>query len=256
MSHIKTYLNDRQATHPVEHSIMTNLTQIKSQLKKLSEKSKIKNAIFFKTGPGSYSEHDQFIGVSVPELRKIAKIFPHISLDELQELLYSKTNEVRLLALIILVAQYQTSNEKAQAERYEFYRKHLSQVNNWNLVDASAHHIIGAHLFDRKRNSLLELAKSAAMWERRISIVSTGYFIRKHDLAWTFKIARLLLNDEHDLIHKAVGWMLREAGKRDESTLIAFLDEHAVAMPRTMLRYAIEKFPEVKRKHYRHKTKT
>ncbi len=229
---------------------MNALLTIKKRLNNLAKESKTNNAIFFKTSEGSYAEHDQFIGVSVPELRKLAKEYFGLSLAELSKLIESKINEERLLALIILVNQYQKSDDNARIERFQFYLDHLQQVNNWNLVDSSAHLIIGAHLLDGDKKLLISLAKSKIMWERRISIVSTWYFIRKNQLEWTFKIALILLNDDHDLIHKAVGWMLREAGKKDGLMLIEFLDKHAIKMPRTMLRYSIEKFSDKKRKHY------
>jgi len=211
---------------------------------------KEKSAIFFKTGKGHYAEHDIFIGVSVPALRTLAKEFYNLSLPDLQELIASAINEERLLALIILVNQYQKADAHTKDELYDFYMRNMQHVNNWNLVDSSAHLIIGAHLYKADKEMLIDLAHSQNMWERRIAIVATWYFIRKNELNWTFKIATLLLNDTHDLIHKAVGWMLREAGKHDQALLIEFLNQHATTMPRTMLRYAIEKFPEEQRKNY------
>jgi len=198
-------------------------------------------SIYFKTSQGDYAEHDRFIGITVPVLRKIAKRFMSISLEELSFLIQSQINEERLLTLIILAAQYKAGTLAQKEEIYQFYRTHMRHINNWNLVDSSAHLIIGAHLFERDRDVLEELAASQNLWERRIAIVSTWYFIRKSDLEWTFKIAKLLLNDSHDLIHKAVGWMLREAGKKDQAKLISFLCQYAHQMPKTMLRYAIER---------------
>lgn len=229
---------------------MSKLSEIKQCLNKLSEESNTNNAIFFKTNSGEYAEHDQFIGVSVPDLRKLAKEFSNLPLSDVAKLIKSRINEERLLALIILVTQYQKSDKDAREKRFQFYLDHLQHVNNWNLVDSSAHLIIGIHLLNGDKKLLSSLAKSTIMWERRIAIVSTWYFIRKDQLEWTFKIALLLLKDEHDLIHKAVGWMLREAGKKDEVLLIEFLNDHANKMPRTMLRYAIEKLTTTKRKHY------
>jgi len=229
---------------------MNNLAHIKSLLKQSVQKSSGAQAVFFKTGPGHYAEHDQFIGVTVPALRKIAKDFSMLTRAEIQNLLESKINEERSLALFILVSQYQKAKNPIKDELYQFYLDNLKHVNNWNLVDASAHLIVGAHLINGDKEILIRLAKSEILWERRISIVSTWYFIRNDSLEWTFKIAELLLGDTHDLIHKAVGWMLREAGKRNEKQLIAFLEQHAQIMPRTMLRYAIEKFPEQRRKNY------
>ncbi len=230
---------------------MSHVEQIRIRLLNAVTAPKEKVAIFFKTGPGGYAEGDQFLGVKVPFLRRMAKEFIAISLDEVQEILSSKMNEERLLALFILVYKYEKSSSPELREKiYQFYLHHLIYVNNWNLVDASAHLILGAHLKDKDRKILLKLAKSSNIWERRIAIVSTWYYIRKSDLEWTFKIASLLLKDSHDLIHKAVGWMLREAGKKDEKLLIHFLDQHADQMPRTMLRYAIEKFSDAERKKY------
>ncbi len=220
---------------------MNLIIQIKDILQNSISVPPHKAAAFFKTGTGHYAEGDEFIGVTVPNLRKIAKKFMFLTLDDLQVLLASKINEERLLALIILTKQYQNEDDQGKERLYQFYMQNLKYVNNWNLVDASAHLIIGAHLWDKDRSSLLNLATSEILWERRIGVVSTWYFIRKNDLAWTFKIASLLLCDTHDLIHKAVGWMLREAGKKDEARLISFLCDHAHQMPKTMLRYAMER---------------
>ena len=230
---------------------MSSLPQIKSMLEKsvVTDATRSKT-VFFKTGPGEYAEGDEFIGVAVPNLRKIAKSFATLSLEEITCLITSKINEERLLALIILVNQYQKAPPFKQEELYQFYRDNLHHVNNWNLVDASAHLILGAQLEAKNKDILLTLAKSEIMWERRIAIVATWAFIRKNELDWTFKIATILLQDSHDLIHKAVGWMLREAGKRDEAKLVDFLEHNAQKMPRTMLRYAIEKFPPPQRKLY------
>jgi len=224
--------------------------QIRLILQNSASAHKEKTTRFFKTGKGHYAEDDKFMGVTVPVLRETAKRFTCITLEEIQELLKSKINEERLLALIILVRQYEKAPNDVKKDIYEFYLNNLRNVNNWNLVDASAHLIMGAHLIDKHKDILLKLAKSEIMWERRIAIVSTWYFIRKNDLHWTFKIAEMLLNDKHDLIHKAVGWMLREAGKRDQNQLIYFLNQYTPLMPRTMLRYSIEKFPKHQRDFY------
>lgn len=207
-------------------------------------------AVFFKTKEGQYGEHDKFIGVTVPNLRKIAKTYYNLSKDDLGELIKSRFNEERLLALVILINQYQKAFDNDKKVFYEFYIDNIKYVNNWNLVDASAHYIIGAYLWDKDKEYLFKLAKSENLWERRIAMVATWYFIRKNELNLTFKIAQLLLNDKHDLIHKAVGWMLREAGKKDEKQLIDFLNQHISQMPRTTLRYAIERFPKETRRHY------
>lgn len=231
---------------------MNNTAKIRSLLKHATKQQTLSKAIFYKTGKGDYAEHDQFIGVNVPTLREIAKPFQKLEFDELQALIGSPINEERFLALVILVHQYQTGNHAQQEKVYEFYVKNLTQVNNWNLVDASAHLILGAHLWQKDKAFLLELAASPSLWDRRIAIVSTWYFIRQEDLNWTFKIATLLLQDPQDLIHKAVGWMLREAGKKNQTALTTFLDQHIKYMPRTLLRYAIEKFPEPQRQFYLH----
>ena len=208
------------------------------------------NVVFFKTGVGEYAENDKFIGVPVPRLRIIAKQFCHISHAEIQDLIESRINEERLLVLFIVIDQYQKADDSVKSDLYQWYLHNIHQVNNWNLVDASAHLIVGAYLHNKKRDMLLVLAQSEVMWERRIAIVATWYFIRKNDFEWTMKIAHMLLNDSHDLIHKAVGWMLREVGKRNQNVLVQFLERHACQMPRTMLRYAIEKFSEDQRKSY------
>lgn len=231
---------------------MNDLKNIKAMLQAAINSSEKKNAIFFKTGVGHYAEHDQFIGLSVPVLRKIAKEYNSLSLKDMQSLIESKINEERFLALIILVKQYQQAEPDICEKLYKFYMHNIRHVNNWNLVDASSHLIVGAHLYTKNKDLLLILAKSTILWERRIAIVSTWYFIRNNNLKWTFKLARILLKDTHDLIHKTVGWMLREAGKKDQLYLIEFLEQYAENMPRTMLRYAIEKFPEQQRKVYLH----
>lgn len=230
---------------------MKEYKKIKSCLKDLAKTSKSNPTQFFKTNPGGYAEHDRFICVSVPNLRKIAKEFSALSLPELLLLLKSSINEERLLALIIKCNQYKKGDSKQREVLYKSYLKHLKYVNNWNLVDSSAHLIIGAQLFNNKDKTILSvLAKSDNLWERRVAIVSTWYFIRNHQFDWTIKIAKTLLKDTQDLIHKAVGWMLREMGKKDEKVLIDFLEQQASLMPRTMLRYAIEKFPPKQRKVY------
>lgn len=205
---------------------------------------------FFKTGRGQYGEGDTFIGVSVPHARKISRQYYTLPKEELKSLLYSPLHEERLLAMYILVLQFQKGNEKAQDEVYHYYLAHTKQVNNWDLVDSSASYIVGAYLYERDRTILYQLSRSKDLWERRIAIVATHYFIRKKDVKTTVEIAEILLKDSHDLIHKAVGWMLREVGKQDEDALLAFLDRHASYMPRTMLRYSLERLPESVRKNY------
>lgn len=204
--------------------------------------------IFFKTSPGEYASHDQFIGVSTPTLKQLAQKAKELTLTDISVLLQSPFNEERQLALFILIEQYQKSNNKK--EIYQFLLNHIQCVNNWNLVDNIAPAIIGDHLFTQDKNILLTFAHSKSLWERRIAIVATYYFIKQNKFEWTLKIAQTLLNDPHDLIHKAVGWMLREIGKRNEFILRAFLDQYVSKMPRTMLRYAIECLPNESRLHY------
>jgi len=205
---------------------------------------------FFKTGHGEYGEGDVFVGVKVPELRKLAKEYQEITVKEVKQLLRSAIHEERLLALFMLVRKYSKGNETEKKRIYELYLKNTQFINNWDLVDGSAHHIIGAFLADKSKEPLYRLAKSKNLWERRISIISTFYFIKHDKYAETLKISEILLTDKQDLIHKAVGWMLREIGKRHMPTEENFLRKHYKRMPRTMLRYAIEKFPEDKRQGY------
>jgi len=206
---------------------------------------------FFKTQKGQYGYGDIFLGITVPIQRKIAKKYQDINLSDIQKLITKKIHEYRLISLLILILKYQKSKLKKDQKRiYDFYVKNINFINNWDLVDLSAPHIIGNYLLDRSRRSLYNLAKSPDLWHRRISIISTFTFIKKQDFTDTLKIAQILLNDEHDLIHKATGWMLREVGKRDISTLYRFLDKFCTKMPRTMLRYSLEKLPKDKKKYY------
>ena len=209
---------------------------------------------FFKTGLGQYGEGDIFIGVTVPQSRKIAKKFSQLQLVEVKTLLYSRIHEERLVALLILVWRYSSAldSREEKEEIVKFYLDNIKQVNNWDLVDLSAPNILGAHLIDnRDRRLLYRLAKSENVWERRVAILATYHFIRNGDFSYTLKIAEMLLQDRHDLIHKAVGWMLREVGKRDATAQEEFLEKYWSVMPRTMLRYAIERLPENKRLHYK-----
>lgn len=219
---------------------------IRSLLLQSATISTEKHTRFFKTKPGDYAHHDRFLGVSVPTLRKIAKTLSDIDQLTLNDLIQSPFNEERLLALFILISRY----PKEPKACYDLYLSNLQYINNWNLVDASAHLIIGNYLFDKDRSLLITLARSNNMWERRIAIISTWYFIRKLDLDFTFKLAEILLKDNHDLMHKATGWMLREAGKKDEASLINFLNLHSKKIPRTMLRYSIEKLTREQRDYY------
>ncbi len=205
---------------------------------------------FFKTGPGEYSEGDQFLGIRVPVLREQAKEFENTPLAEIQTLLESPFHEERLCALLILVRKFSKGSPEEQTKIYSLYLENTQHINNWDLVDLSAYKIIGPYLEQRDKHPLHKLTQSKSLWERRIAIISTLHFIRNNQFDETLTISEQLLNDSEDLIHKAVGWMLRETGKRDLETEEAFLREHYQQMPRTMLRYAIEKFPEPKRKKY------
>jgi 3-methyladenine DNA glycosylase AlkD len=205
---------------------------------------------FFKTGKGEYGEGDIFLGIPVPLQRKIAKKYPDLSLDNVQRLLSSKMHEHRLVALLILIFQYRRLDGKGKNEIFNFYLQNTSGINNWDLVDLSAPLIIGDYLLTRNKSLLQKLSQSKNLWERRIAIMSTFAFIRNQQFIDTLCIAEMLMHDKHDLIHKAVGWMLREVGKRDEELLEQFLKKYAGEMPRTMLRYAIERFDENKRKAY------
>lgn len=204
---------------------------------------------YFKTGPGEYGAGDRFIGLTVPQVRSLAKRYRLLSRPETRRLLRSPIHEERLLALLILVEAYQRGDPQ---QIYDFYLQSTRHINNWDLVDCSAEHIIGAHLRERSRSPLVKLGRSNNLWERRIAIMATFHFIKRGELAPTLRIARLLLRDREDLIHKAVGWMLREAGQRDLPVAERFLRKHYRQMPRTMLRSAIEKFPESKRLRYLH----
>lgn len=205
---------------------------------------------FFKCGPGQYGEGDVFLGIMVPGLRALSREFAGLAVDEAAALLQSKWHETRLLALMILVHKYERGDEATRAAIYRCYLANTERINNWDLVDASASAIVGAQLRERDRAPLTVLARSESLWERRMAIISTFDFIRHDDFGDTLRIAEMLLGDRHDLIHKASGWMLREAGKRDQRVLERFLRKHARVMPRTMLRYAIEKFPAELRAKY------
>ena len=207
-------------------------------------------ARFYKTGPGQYAEGDVFLGVSVPVVRGLAREFRAMPLGEVERLLKSPAHEARLLALLILVESVRRCDEARRVAVYDVYLRNTASVNNWALVDTSAPAVVGGHLADRPRTPLDTLAGSASLWERRIALVATLHFIRRGESADTLRIARRLLADRHDLIHKATGWMLREVGKRDRSALEGFLDRHLADMPRTALRYAIERFPADRRRAY------
>lgn len=197
---------------------------------------------FFKTGKGQYGEGDQFLGVTVPMVRQVVRQFASLPLTACEELLNSPYNEARLLALLILVKQYSKGGESNREAIYQSYLAHRNRVNNWNLVDSSAPYILGAHLLSRDRQVLYVLARSPVLWDRRIAVLSAFAFIRAGDFEDTLRLTEMLLSDPQDLMHKACGWMLRELGKRDVVVLAAFLRQHQRTMPRTMLRYAIERF--------------
>jgi len=207
-------------------------------------------ARYFKTGPGQYAEGDIFLGLRATVMHGLAKQYQTLPFDEIPILLQSATHEDRLLALLILVRRVSKSDEAMKKRAYTLYLRHTRYVNNWDLVDASAREIVGGYLVDKARDPLHRLAASPSLWERRISIVATHYFIRQHDFADTLLIAERLIGDREDLIHKAVGWMLREVGKRHQPTLESFLRRHGKVMPRTTLRYAIERFPIEMRRAY------
>lgn len=228
---------------------------VQRYLRKYATKSRAKSsAWFFKTGQGQYGEGDKFIGVRVPEMREVAKQFPELGFNDLSHLLHSKIHEERFVALVILVNQFKKAQKdkdaRTQGKIVKFYLKNKNRINNWDLVDVSASYIIGAYLFERNKKILHKLAKSKNLWDRRIAIVSTNYFIQKGHFKETLSLAKILINDKEDLIHKAVGWMLREVGKQDEKVLTDFLNKNADTLPRTTLRYSLERLSKDKKKRY------
>ena len=224
---------------------------IQKRLETLGDPKKAAHAQrFFKTGPGQYGEGDVFRGIRVPVLRKLAKQYKTLPLNETVTLLQSPFHEDRLLALFILVYAFSKGDAATRQTIYDLYLKYTKWINNWDLVDASAHKIVGPFLMDRSRAPLYQLARSASLWERRIAIISTFAFIRHDQFEDALALAKILLPDKEDLIHKAVGWVLREIGKRNLDAEEGFLLQHYRAMPRTMLRYAIERFPEPRRQGY------
>jgi len=231
-----------------------SLNELKNDFLKLKNKKKaLILQRFFKTGKGEYGEGDIFLGVVVPKQRELVKKYwSTIALNDIQELLNSRIHEHRLTALLILVKKYQEADEKEKQKIFDFYLSNTKNINNWDLVDLSAPNIVGNYLLNRNDNNdiLFKLANSSNLWEKRISILATFEFIKNNQFEKTIKISEALLNEKHDLIHKAVGWMLREIGKRDICLLESFLTKHHKSMPRTMLRYAIEKFPESKRQFF------
>ncbi len=227
------------------------INKVKADLNTVAspERAKILSR-FFKTGKGEYGEGDVFLGITVPLQRRIAKRYSGMSLEDLQKLLSSPVHEHRLTALLILVNRYQKADAKGKKEVYAFYLKNIKHINNWDLVDLTAEKILGDYLLDKDRSLLYRLVRSKNLWERRMAILTTYQFIKNNQFKDTFRISEILIHDKHDLIHKAAGWMLREVGKRNQDAEEQFLLKYYKNMPRTMLRYAIERFEEKKRLFY------
>lgn len=231
---------------------MTSL-EIIQKIKGLADPERAKNlGRFFKTGEGEYGYGDKFLGLKVPQIRIVVNSsWQDISLEETYQLVKNEYHEIRLCGLLILVKKFLKADEVEQKKIFDFYLKNTKYINNWDLIDLTAGYIVGGYLENRDKQILIDLAKSNDLWKKRIAVLATFNFIYQGKSETTIKIAQVLINDSHDLIHKAVGWMLREVGKRvDENILIKFLDENATKMPRTMLRYAIERLPEEKRQYY------
>ncbi|MBN1575599.1 MAG: DNA alkylation repair protein [Chitinispirillaceae bacterium] len=236
-----------------EAQLAINLFVIQESLERLSDPDQACILMrFFKTGPGEYGEGDQFRGIKVPQIRKLVGTFSGAPLTAITELLHSPFHEDRLLALLLLVKKYQEGNDRERAVVYRLYLANSGRINNWDLVDFTAEHIVGAHLYRRSRRPLARLAASPLLWDRRIALLATFYFIRHDDFSETLRLVSGILDDKEDLMHKAMGWMLREIGKRDLAVEERFLRDHLAAFPRTTLRYAIERFPEKKRLAYLH----
>lgn len=234
-------------------ALTVNKLLMEMQAKSNPSKAKLLSG-FFKTGKGHYGEGDVFLGLTVPEQRELAKKYKHLDLGSVQKLLDSEIHEHRLTGLIILTYRYEDAEKKKETKEqkkiFDFYLKNTKNINNWDLVDVSCPRIVGMYLKDKNRKQLYQFAESKNLWEKRISIVSTYTFIRNGDFSDTLKISEMLLKDKHDLIHKAVGWMLREVGKKDEKTLKLFLDKHHKVMPRTMLRYSLERLSKMDKAKY------
>ncbi|MBE7437266.1 MAG: DNA alkylation repair protein [Spirochaetales bacterium] len=242
-----------------------NLQQLRAEIQELASPEKAAHSLrFFKTGPGEYGEGDQFLGITVPAQRKLARRYRALPLPDVEKLLKSPYHEERLTALFIMVLRFQDCTRQARKARknpahpytderkaiYDLYFRLRNKVNNWDLVDSSAEHIMGPMHVDGNRSLLLKMVESRILWDRRIALLATFHFIKKGDFATTLELCRRVLADKEDLIHKAAGWMLREIGQRDQAVMIKFLDKYAATMPRTMLRYAIEKLPEKLRQDY------
>jgi 3-methyladenine DNA glycosylase AlkD len=227
------------------------LKSLQTDLQALANPQKaIALARYFQTGEGQYAEGDRFLGITMPEQRKLAKKYRDLGFGEISELLNSEWHEYRLTGLLILTYQFAKATPTQQQAIVDFYLANTHAINNWDLVDVTCHPILGMYLLQRDRQILYQLANSASLWEQRIAIVTTGKFIKHGQYQETLVIAELLLQHPHHLIHKAVGWMLREVGKQDRSVLLEFLDQHASQMPREMLRYAIEHFDQPQRQAY------
>ena len=230
---------------------MVTLNELEYELQELANEEKAKvYARYFKTGEGEYGEGDIFIGLTVPEQRKLAKKYVRLEFNDVKELLLNDIHEFRLTGFFILVYKFEKADENGRENIVNFYLENIDRANNWDLIDCVADKILGVYLIDKNKDILYQFAKSQSLWERRIAIISTFYFIKQNKFEDTLKIAELLLSDSQDLIHKAVGWMLREVGKRDQQVEEEFLKKHYKDMPRTMLRYAIERFDEGKREFY------
>lgn len=230
-----------------------NLSELKRDIRKCGTQERaLANARFFKTGKGEYGEGDRFLGLTMGEQRKLAKEYRYIEYSDIEALLKSLWHEERMIGLLILVLRYEKANDMSgKREVFDFYVAHRAAVNNWDLVDVTTPNIVGDFLSHRKDRKILSVwARSKNLWERRMAILATARFIRNGDFRDTLSMATIFIYDAHDLIHKAAGWMLREVGKRDDATLVRFLEEYADRMPRTMLRYAIEKFPPKKRQYF------
>ena len=232
-------------------ALMNKAKEIEKEMKELgsAEKREVLQR-FFKTKKGQYGEGDKFLGVVVPMTRMVARKHKDANIEVIAELLQSEWHEVRLCALLIMTEQWKRADEKAKRAFYDCYMAHTDRINNWDLVDLSAPTIVGGYLADKPRDILYQMAESNWLWDNRIAMVATLAFIKNKDSDDTYRLALKMMNHKHDLMHKAIGWMLRESGKRDDARrLYCFVDEHRKEMPRTMLRYAIEKFSEAERKY-------
>ena len=230
------------------------LLQLQQELKRATNPKQAKLLQrFFKTGPGEYGHGDIFLGIMVPAQRKIVGKYTDLSFPEIQKLLNSKIHEHRFCALVILVSKYKKANDAEKKRIFDFYIKNSRKINNWDLVDVSAPKIVGEYLLNKNKAILYELVRSKNLWQKRIAVLATFWFIREKKFDDSLEISEILLKDKHDLIHKAVGWMLREIGKKNKQVEIKFLEKHAHKMPRVMLRYAIEKFSKKERTYFLNK---